>query len=121
MRNATGNPNLKIPANPVYIDFPWSDGDSRTWPSNIQYVVDNEGQVNYMKELEIDHPIALKWRLIVGKALALDMGRERTISCPCSPCPVLLMCQQPPTVRFSEIGRHITRCTIITKGLPVVT
>ena len=79
MRNATGNPNLKIPANPVYIDFPRTDGDPRTWPTNTQYVEDNEGQINWMKELEWDHPIALKWRMIVGKALAVDMGRERTL------------------------------------------
>ncbi|RXW23895.1 hypothetical protein EST38_g1976 [Candolleomyces aberdarensis] len=76
MRNATGNPNLRIPANPVYIDFPRTDGDPRTWPTNIQYAEDNEGQINWMKELELDHPIAIKWRLVVGKALAMDMGRE---------------------------------------------
>lgn len=77
MRNATGNPNLKIPDNPVLIDFPRSDGDPRTWPSNTQYVEDNEGNINWMKEIGLEHPIAIKWRLVVGKALAVDIGRER--------------------------------------------
>ncbi|TFK29704.1 hypothetical protein FA15DRAFT_752501 [Coprinopsis marcescibilis] len=68
--------NVKVPENPIFVDFERSDGDPATWPKNVIRTVDNEGQVNWMQHLPLDDPTALKWRLQVGKHIAADSGVE---------------------------------------------
>jgi hypothetical protein len=67
-----------LPADPTFIDFPRSDGDPSQWPSNTAPRVDTEGHVNYMREVALDEPLAIKWRTDVGAALGsrLNMARE---------------------------------------------
>jgi len=66
-----------IPQNPTFIDFPRSDGDPSNWPSNTTYRVDNEGHVNFMREVALDEPLSIKWRIDVGAALAVKMNMDR--------------------------------------------
>lgn len=67
-----------LPANPSWLEFERSDGDSFNWPTNTTREVDHEGHVNYMRICAIDEPLCIKWRVEVGKALAehLELQRE---------------------------------------------
>jgi hypothetical protein len=67
-----------IPANPTFIDFPRSDGDSSKWPTNTTPHIDSEGHVNFMRQAALDESLSIKWRVEVGAALAskLNMARE---------------------------------------------
>jgi hypothetical protein len=67
-----------LPTNPILLDFPRSDGDPSNWPLNTTFRVDDEGHVNYMREVAIDEPLSIKWRTEVGAILAsrLNMARE---------------------------------------------
>ncbi|KAK2463530.1 hypothetical protein APHAL10511_004281 [Amanita phalloides] len=65
---------IGIPANATTIEFPRSDGSSRQWPPNTTHIVDGDGQVNYMDQLDLDAPTPVKWRLQVARAIALDKG-----------------------------------------------
>jgi len=59
-----------LPANPEYIDFRHSDGNVSTWPTNTTRVVDSEGHVNYYEYVPIDHHQGIRWRTVVGDAVA---------------------------------------------------
>ncbi|KAJ7066548.1 hypothetical protein C8F01DRAFT_1019945 [Mycena amicta] len=63
-----------LPNNPLYIDFLRSDGDRRTWPSHTTEVVDDEGNVNFMRAVPLDEPLAVKWRTGVGDAIAMHFN-----------------------------------------------
>ena len=65
--------NLKeasLPQNPKWISIEASDGNPQRWPKNTDSTPDNMGNVNFMKPIEVDHGLAIKWRNIVGQALA---------------------------------------------------
>ncbi|KAJ3543210.1 hypothetical protein NMY22_g3221 [Coprinellus aureogranulatus] len=62
----------KVPDDPIWIDITRSDGEQRTWPSNTTYIEDANGEINWMKHVPIDQDVALRWRLAVGNAIALD-------------------------------------------------
>lgn len=64
-----------LPANPMYIDFPVSDGDQSQWPTNTDRVVDTEGHVNYMRPVPIDESLSIKWRCEVGSSLATQLKK----------------------------------------------
>lgn len=73
---------MTLPANPIYIDFPRSDGDPSSRPSNTEYVEDSNGQINWMEACDIDDPRSVRWRLGIaaGAAKQLDMpGADRPI------------------------------------------
>ncbi|TFK63002.1 hypothetical protein BDN72DRAFT_827027 [Pluteus cervinus] len=63
-----------LPANPTYVEFPRTDGNQALWPTHTTKIVDSDGQVNFMLHLGLDSPISIKWRVQVGKAVALDMN-----------------------------------------------
>lgn len=65
---------VDIPSNANVLHFQRTDGDSSLWPTNTTRIVDHEGQVNYMQHLDLDTPTALKWRLNVARAIAIDKG-----------------------------------------------
>ena len=71
-----------LPPNPTFLDFPRSDGNSSKWPLNTTCHVDSEGHVNFMREVPLDEPLAIKWRIEVGAVLAtrLNMAREYLVS-----------------------------------------
>lgn len=66
-----------LPTNPTWLEFERSDGDPANWPTNTTREVDHEGHVNYMRVNTLDEPLAIKWRVEVGKALAEHMGLQR--------------------------------------------
>ncbi|KAJ3502558.1 hypothetical protein NLJ89_g8832 [Agrocybe chaxingu] len=63
-----------LPANPHYLDFPRTDGSKTTWPSVITREVDAEGHVNYYECLGEDHSQHIRWRTMVGDAVAKKLG-----------------------------------------------
>ncbi|KAJ7623176.1 hypothetical protein FB45DRAFT_924794 [Roridomyces roridus] len=63
-----------LPDNPVYLDFPRSDGDAALWPINTTRIVDEEGCVNFMHPVALDEPLAIKWRVGVGDALSSQLS-----------------------------------------------
>jgi hypothetical protein len=69
---------INIPANASFLEFERTDGDSRTWPTNITPVVDAEGHVNYMQHVDVQSSHAVRWRIASGQAaaVALDLPRE---------------------------------------------
>lgn len=69
-----GDAPISIPANATVIEFKRTDGHPRAWPTNTTRAVDGDGQVNYMRHLELDTPTPAKWRLQVARAIALDKG-----------------------------------------------
>jgi len=73
-KRIAANASVSLPDNPVWIEFPRSDGNSSSWPKNTSLVYAPDGSVNWMKEVGIDEGIALKWRKAVGHAIALDAG-----------------------------------------------
>lgn len=69
-----GDAPISIPNNTTTIEFQRSDGNASLWPTNTTRVVDGDGQVNFMRHLELDAPTSVKWRLQVARAVALDKG-----------------------------------------------
>lgn len=79
-RNVAPAPQ-KLPDDPLWIEITRSDGEQRTWPSNTTYIEDANGEINWMCHVPIDGDVAIRWRLAVGNAIALDyFGPERTCS-----------------------------------------
>ena len=68
-----GEAPVGIPAGATVIEFRRSDGNSQ-WPTNTTRTVDGDGQINYMRHLELDAPTSVKWRLQVARAIAMDKG-----------------------------------------------
>ncbi|OJA08512.1 hypothetical protein AZE42_09195 [Rhizopogon vesiculosus] len=63
-----------LPPNPIFLDFPRSDGSTSKWPLNTTCHVDSEGHVNFMREVPLDEPLAIKWRIEVGAVLATRLN-----------------------------------------------
>jgi hypothetical protein len=60
-----------LPANPSWVEFPRSDGNENNWPQNTTRVVDNEGQVNFMRPVPLDEAgPSMKWRTDIASSLA---------------------------------------------------
>ncbi|KAH9004752.1 hypothetical protein EDB86DRAFT_3240635 [Lactarius hatsudake] len=64
-----------LPPDPVYLDFGKSDGDTKQLPTNTKEVVGADGQVNYMKPLELDDSSNIHWRSQVALKIAERLGR----------------------------------------------
>ncbi|KAH9169930.1 hypothetical protein EDB89DRAFT_2193152 [Lactarius sanguifluus] len=64
-----------LPPDPVYLDFGKSDGDTKQLPNNTKEVVGADGQVNYMKPLELDDSSNIHWRSQVAMKIAERLGR----------------------------------------------
>ncbi|EJF64098.1 hypothetical protein DICSQDRAFT_153218 [Dichomitus squalens LYAD-421 SS1] len=62
-----------LPENPSWIEFPRSDGSAAALPKNTTKVVDSEGQVNYMRPVDVDESLSIMWRVAVGSQLAIRM------------------------------------------------
>ena len=84
-RHAAGH---TLPENPHWLNFTRSDGDPSNLPKNTKKIVTN-GQVNYMREVDMDESLAIMWRVNVGKELATRMGL------PGRPTPVNAACGFP--------------------------
>lgn len=63
-----------LPPNPIWVSFPRSDGDSKNWPPNRTCVVDNEGNVNWMRAVGINESLSIHWRKSVGPKIAEVLG-----------------------------------------------
>ncbi|KAF8892256.1 hypothetical protein BD779DRAFT_1511858 [Infundibulicybe gibba] len=63
-----------LSANPSFLDFSNSDGNSTLWPTNTTRTVDHEGHVNFMQHIDLDNATVMKWRSLAGKAVALELG-----------------------------------------------
>ncbi|KAF8630139.1 hypothetical protein AX15_003092 [Amanita polypyramis BW_CC] len=69
-----GEAPVDIPPGATVIEFRRSDGKSHQWPTNTIRAVDRDGEVNYMRHLDLDAPTSVRWRLQVARAIALDKG-----------------------------------------------
>lgn len=67
-----------LPDNPTFIEFPRSDGDSSRRPPNTTRIVDSERHVNYMEALDLDTPMAKKWRTQIADAVSLRLNWDGT-------------------------------------------
>ena len=63
-----------LPENPEWLEFSRSDGITNSLPKNTKKVVDGDGQVNYMRPVEMDESLAILWRVNVATQLAKRMG-----------------------------------------------
>ncbi|PBK99726.1 hypothetical protein ARMGADRAFT_985610 [Armillaria gallica] len=63
-----------LPANPTYRTIDSSDGREDLWPRNTTEIVDQDGHVNFMEPIELDIPIAIRWRVALGAAVANAMN-----------------------------------------------
>ncbi|THH07398.1 hypothetical protein EW145_g3409 [Phellinidium pouzarii] len=59
-----------LPENPKWVTIDASDGDTRRWPTMTSPEPDAQGCINFMQPLSVDNGQSIKWRLIIGKALA---------------------------------------------------
>ena len=73
VRRVANDTKLEEPVNPTYIDFSKSDGNSSTWPINTTRSVDSEGQVNFFDYVPLSHSQSVRWRMLVGSAIAIDL------------------------------------------------
>jgi hypothetical protein len=64
----------QLPANPQWIEFTRSDGSLDRQPTNTTPIVDENGQVNFMKPIALDEGFAIGWRIAWGKALAAKLN-----------------------------------------------
>ncbi len=69
-----------LPANPTYRTIDYSDGREELWPRNTTEIVDQDGHVNFMEPIELDIPIAIRWRVALGAAVANAMNWPGNIS-----------------------------------------
>ena len=67
-----------LPPNPEFLDFERTDGDAKQWPTNTKEVVDNAGDVNYMKPLGSDDSSDVHWRCQVAMKVAERLGKPCT-------------------------------------------
>ena len=70
---------------PRFIEIAATDADPSRWPENTVSTVDTEGNVNFMRPIPLQHEAALKWRIVIGQALAKvlnypDAGTSRFFS-----------------------------------------
>ena len=63
-----------LPEHPKWVTIEHSDGNRDQWPKNTEQYVDNFGDVNFYKPLEVDHGFAIKWRRTIGQRLAEMLG-----------------------------------------------
>ncbi|KIK50604.1 hypothetical protein GYMLUDRAFT_234563 [Collybiopsis luxurians FD-317 M1] len=73
-RNA--NNTYALPADPVFLEIPHSDGDASTWPTNTKKNIQG-GEVNYMQHVATDEGLAVKWRIGIGAALANALQKSK--------------------------------------------
>lgn len=64
---------MGLPENIQYLEFTRSDGDSRTWPSNVVRTIDGDGHVNFMQYVDLDAAAALRWRIAAGSGAAIAL------------------------------------------------
>lgn len=64
--------SVSFSTEPVYIDFPRSDGTSERWQSlRTENYIDNDGNVDYYYPVvERNDPLMIKWLSEVGKKVA---------------------------------------------------
>ncbi|KAL1747817.1 hypothetical protein HDZ31DRAFT_80118 [Schizophyllum fasciatum] len=63
---------VTLPANPTFLDFQSTDGDSRRGPPADKTVrtVNDKGHVDYYRYVPVDSPEAIRWRVDVGAGVA---------------------------------------------------
>ena len=72
-----------LPSNPRWLVIEATDGDPSRWPKNTVSNPDAEGNVNFMDPVSVEDGAAIKWRLVIGQALAemLDYPDVGTKNC----------------------------------------
>ncbi|KAK0489192.1 hypothetical protein IW261DRAFT_1443649 [Armillaria novae-zelandiae] len=63
-----------LPANPTYRTIEFSDGSELLWPRNTTEIADQDGHVNFMQPIDLDVPIAIRWRVALGASVANAMN-----------------------------------------------
>lgn len=63
-----------LPPNPTWVEIPRSDGDESKWPQNTTRIVDNSGEINWMRPVDIDESLCNKWRVEIGPRVAAVLG-----------------------------------------------
>ena len=63
-----------LPPNPTWVEFPRTDGDSSKWPPNQTKIVESDGTVNWMRPVDIDESLCVKWRTEIGPRVAAVLG-----------------------------------------------
>ncbi|OSX63971.1 hypothetical protein POSPLADRAFT_1045115 [Postia placenta MAD-698-R-SB12] len=66
--------NHVLPENPSWIEFPRTDGDISMLPRNTQRIVDNEGNVNFMRPVDDNESTAISWRVGVAAQIAKKLA-----------------------------------------------
>lgn len=65
----------KMPANPKYLTFTRTDGNSDLWPKNTTPgAVDGDGNLNWMRRVPLDEATNQRWRNQIGTAVAKSMN-----------------------------------------------
>jgi len=64
---------FRFPTNPIYTNFPRTDGHEGRWPKNMREIVEN-GEVNYHRALDANEPGHQRWRTVIGQALQKHFG-----------------------------------------------
>ena len=59
-----------LPNNPKWFVIEATDADPSRWPKNTLSNPDAEGNVNFMDPVSVEDGVAIKWRIVVGQALA---------------------------------------------------
>ncbi|KAI0083928.1 hypothetical protein BDY19DRAFT_974809 [Irpex rosettiformis] len=62
-----------LPPNPEWVDFPRTDGDQSTWPTNTTRII-NGGEVNFFRPVDIDESLGIMWRKVLGIKVADALG-----------------------------------------------
>lgn len=116
-----GQPVVAFPPEPIFLDFPRSDGDASKWPPNITRIVDADGQVNYMEALDVDESAqARKWRASVGKAVATKLEMQGDRKCVSGSTLSYTSHRSQQTNMFCVIGLQTIGCSTTTKDLQTI-
>lgn len=67
---ATRSKQTTLPSSLTWITIQNTDGDISRWPKNTIHEPDNDGYVNSMRPVSIEDGVAIRWRIVIGEALA---------------------------------------------------
>lgn len=67
-----------MPEYPRWVEIEITDADISRWPKNVKPEPDDEGNVNFMTHISVEHDTARRWRMVIGQALAEMLGYPDT-------------------------------------------
>lgn len=113
-----GDAAISIPANATVLEFKRTDGNASLWPTNTTRIVESDGQVNFMRHLDLDAHTCVKWRMQVARAVAIDKGMPgNAIRCAfCNVIDLTVSVGQRIRSMCWPAGQRGIGCLIIIKG-----